>query len=977
MVSFFESFPDLVVEDKLYDFFSGVQIEKVSASKSKMLAFIYCRSDQLLNYRTIKNMEYKLYKQVFRKLGFTPKLSMFYPFAKEYDTDKLFRLIEESLLEEMREANMLHFLKFFSKPMTVMGDKITVHCDEDFYCRDKSKNVKEYLVSVMKRQYDKDIEVEFVYEEKKKKEPEEQEIYRVVMQQEEEKPEEKEKKAFVPQKFNQRKPKTVVDPEVFYGKNVEGEIIPIKEIIDEIGEVVINGQVLNVEQREIKGDKWLVTFSITDFTDTIVCKVFIKKDLAEELSFFTILTKGNFIRVKGVASFDTYDKEIRIGNITGMKEISNFKEGRKDLSTYKRVELHAHTQMSDMDSMTNCKKMVQRAHDWGHPAIAITDHGVVQGFTEANHVVEGFKDDFKVIYGCEAYLVDDLFDTVLNRKGQTLRDSFVVFDLETTGFSPTHNKIIEIGAVKIENGEIVDRFSTFVDPKVPIPMRITEVTSITDDMVAGQPVIETVLPEFLEFCKGCVLVAHNSEFDYSFIQKKSEEQGLDAEFTVVDTLGIARVLFPHLAKYTLDNVAKVMKISLHNHHRAVEDAEATAEIFEKMIVMLEEQGIVDLEQLYQRTHSAPEITKKKRSYHVIILAKNEVGRVNLYRLVSMSHLQYFHRRPRIPKSLLMEWREGLIIGSACEAGELFSALCEEADDEKIEELVNFYDYLEIQPIGNNEFMLHSDKEVYQNFNTWDDLRDINRRIVRLGEKYNKPVCATCDVHFLDPEDEIYRRILFAGKKMDDDNQPPLYLRTTEEMLQEFSYLGEEKAMEVVVTNTNLIADMIEKISPVFPDKCPPVIPNSDEELRAICERKAHSMYGEELPPQVSERLEHELNSIISNGFAVMYIIAQKLVWKSNEDGYLVGSRGSVGSSFVATMSGITEVNPLPAHYYCEHCHYVDFDSEEVRAYAGSSGFDMPPKKCPNCGEELTRDGHDIPFETFLGFYGDKEPDIDL
>ena len=496
-------------------------------------------------------------------------------------------------------------------------------------------------------------------------------------------------------------------------------------------------------------------------------------------------------------------------------------------------------------------------------------------------------------------------------------------------------------------------------------------------MVADAPDIETALPEFLAFCGDCVLVAHNAGFDYSFICKKSEEQGLSAEFTVVDTVGVARVLFPHLAKYTLDNVAKTLKISLFNHHRAVEDAEATAGIFEKMIVLLEKDGIKDLDALYERTHSAPEIIRKKPSFHAIILAKNEVGRVNLYRLVSMAHLDYFFRRPRIPKSQLMKWREGLIVGSACEAGELYRALLEDADEERIEELVDFYDYLEIQPVKNNEFMLHSDRSLYENINSWDDLKDMNRRIVKLGEKYHKPVAATCDVHFLDPEDEIYRRILFAGKKMEDDSQPPLYLRTTEEMLEEFSYLGEEKAMEVVVTNTNLIADMIEKMSPVYPDKCPPVIPNSDQQLRDICYRKAHSMYGDDLPSQVEERLEHELSSIIKNGFAVMYIIAQKLVWKSNEDGYLVGSRGSVGSSFVATMSGITEVNPLPAHYYCEKCHYSDFDSEEVRAFAGSSGFDMPEKNCPECGAPLKRDGHDIPFETFLGFYGDKEPDIDL
>ena len=496
-------------------------------------------------------------------------------------------------------------------------------------------------------------------------------------------------------------------------------------------------------------------------------------------------------------------------------------------------------------------------------------------------------------------------------------------------------------------------------------------------MVSDAPKIETILPEFLDFCKGCVLVAHNAGFDYSFICKKGAEQGRDIHYTVVDTVGVARVLFPHLAKYTLDNVAKTMKISLVNHHRAVEDAEATAEIFEKMIRMLEKQGITDLKALYERTHSAPEIIKKKPSYHAIILAKNEVGRVNLYHLVSMAHLDYYARRPRIPKSQLMKYREGLILGSACEAGELYRALLDDADEERIEELVDFYDYLEIQPIGNNEFMFDKEKGAYANINTWDDLKEMNRRIVRLGEKYNKPVCATCDVHFLDPEDDIYRTILLAGKKMDDGKQPPLYFRTTEEMLSEFSYLGEEKAEEVVITNTNLIADQIEKISPVFPDKCPPVIENSDQELRDICYNKAHSMYGENLPVQVSERLERELNSIISNGFAVMYIIAQKLVWKSNEDGYLVGSRGSVGSSFAATMSGITEVNPLQAHYRCAYCKYSDFDSPEVKAFSGRSGCDMPDKICPVCGKPLIKEGFDIPFETFLGFKGNKEPDIDL
>ena len=989
MVHFFEAFPDLSVEDKLYDYFSGATVEKVSASKTKMLAFIYCRCDQLLHYRSVKKMEQKLYKQVFRRLGFRPKLEVSYPFAEGYGLDKLIALYEDTLKEELREQNAIDYMKFCSEPFEVDGDVLVITCDDDFLCRDRSEEIQKFFQNRLKRRFDRDVAVKFHYIKRERKKPDEPEVYHMVIRKEDmeetaasetassngktEKVSAPAKKTFVPRKSNYRKP--VNDPEVFFGKNVEGTVIPIKEIVDEIGEVVIEGVIRGVDQREIKGEKLIVTFTITDFTDTIVSKLFLKKELVEELSFFEFVKKGNFIRLKGVASFDTYDKEIRIGNIVGMKEIKNFRVGRMDNAPVKRVELHAHTQMSDMDAVVNTKQMVKRAQSWGHPAIAITDHGVVQSFPDADHAIE--KDDFKVIYGCEAYLVDDLDDTVRNSKGQSLQDRFVVFDLETTGFSPTRNRIIEIGAVKVENGKITDRFSTFVNPKVPIPPRITEVTSIEDSMVADAPEISTVLPEFLEFCKGCILVAHNADFDYSFICRKGEEQGLDTQFTVVDTVGIARVLFPHLAKYTLDNVAKVMKISLVNHHRAVEDAEATAEIFEKMIVLLEKNGITDLDALYERTHSAPEIIKKKPSYHAIILAKNEVGRVNLYRLVSMAHLNYYARRPRIPKSQLMKWREGLIVGSACEAGELYRALLDDADEDRIEELVNFYDYLEIQPIGNNEFMFDRDKGAYENINTWEDLKEMNRRIVRLGEKYDKPVCATCDVHFLDPEDDVYRSILLAGKKMDDGKQPPLYLRTTEEMLSEFSYLGEEKAMEVVVTNTNRIADMVEKISPVYPDKCPPIIDNSDQELRDICYRKAHSMYGDPLPPQVSKRLEHELNSIISNGFAVMYIIAQKLVWKSNEDGYLVGSRGSVGSSFVATMSGITEVNPLPAHYYCENCHYVDFDSDEVKAFAGSSGFDMPSKDCPVCGKPLIRDGHDIPFETFLGFYGDKEPDIDL
>ena len=649
-----------------------------------------------------------------------------------------------------------------------------------------------------------------------------------------------------------------------------------------------------------------------------------------------------------------------------------------DTAPEKRVELHCHTKMSDMDGVSEAKDLVKRAHDWGHPAIAITDHGVVQGFTDANHVIEDLdKDDpFKVIYGVEGYLVDDLTKIAENEKGQDLEGTYVVFDIETTGFSAVTDRIIEIGAVKVEDGKITDKFSTFVNPKRPIPFRITELTGITDEMVIGSPDIETILPQFIEFIGDAVLVAHNASFDVGFIEQNCKRQKIEADFTYVDTVALARVLLPALNRFKLDTVAKALNISLENHHRAVDDAGCTAEIFVKFVQMLKERELTTLAKVNEFGDLNPDSIKKLPTYHVIILARNDIGRVNLYQLVSASHLVYYNRRPRIPKSVLNEHREGLIVGSACEAGELYRALLDGKPDETIAKIVDFYDYLEIQPLGNNAFMVESDKVT--SVNSMEDIMDLNRKIVHLGEQFHKPVVGTCDVHFMDPEDEVYRRIIMAGKGFGDaDKQAPLYLRTTEEMLDEFAYLGSEKAYEVVIRNTNLIADMIEKISPVRPDKCPPVIENSDQMLRDICYNKAHSMYGDPLPEIVHERLERELNSIISNGFAVMYIIAQKLVWKSNEDGYLVGSRGSVGSSFVATMAGITEVNPLVPHYYCSNCHYSDFDSEEVKKYVGGCGHDMPDKNCPVCGQKLVKDGFDIPFETFLGFKGNKEPDIDL
>ena len=761
-----------------------------------------------------------------------------------------------------------------------------------------------------------------------------------------------------------------IDEECFYGRNCEGDHVQIVDIQDEMDEVVIEGMITGVEAKELRSGKILLMFNITDFTDTISVKIFMQPEQYAEIEDSGKIKKNEFVIVKGMPLRDKFSHEISIGSVRGIKPGHDTRVYRMDnYEGRKRVELHAHTQMSEMDSVMDIKAYVKTALKWGHKAIAITDHGVVQSFPDADHALKP-DDDLKVIYGVEAYLVDDLIETVSNDRGQSLSDPFVVFDLETTGIGAKNNEIIEIGAVKVVDQTIVDRYSVFVDPQRPIPYKIEQLTGINDSMVKGAKLITEILPEFLAFCEGCVMVAHNASFDMGFIHQKAKDQGLQADFTVVDTVSMSRALLPHLGKHTLDHVAKELGVSLENHHRAVEDAEATAEIFLRLCKRLEEKQITTLNQLNEFGRPTEEVIRKLPSYHAIILAKNEIGRVNLYRLVSESHLKYFNRRPKLPKSLYLKYKEGLIMGSACEAGELYRGILEGKTDEEIDRLVRFYDYLEIQPLGNDAFMLR-DNDRYPQIQDENDLMEINRRIVALGEEYHKPVVATCDVHFLNPEDEVYRRIIMAGKGFSDaDQQAPLFYRTTEEMLSEFQYLGAAKAEEVVITNTNLIADMIDYIHPCSPRKCPPEIENSDQDLRDICYNKAHSMYGEDLPEIVTERLERELNSIISNGYAVMYIIAQKLVWKSVEDGYLVGSRGSVGSSFVATMAGISEINPLPAHYYCGKCHYYDFD-------AGSSACDMPDKKCPVCGEMLIKDGHDIPFETFLGFKGNKEPDIDL
>ena len=760
---------------------------------------------------------------------------------------------------------------------------------------------------------------------------------------------------------------------ILLGKEINGTN---QKIIDTkiLGEnVIIEGSIYNIEPREIRGEKYIVSFDITDLSDSTTVKFFVKKSVFDaELS--DKIKKGKYLRVQGEVQFDKYTKEIDIMAKNIMAAAAP--PPRMDDAEEKRVELHLHTQMSSMDGVTPVKKYIERAIAWGHKAIAITDHGVVQAFPDAMNAIG--KSDLKVIYGVEAYLIDDLGSVVTMPRGQSLDDTFVVFDIETTGLSKETESITEIGAVKVVDGKIIDRFSTFVNPERPIPTEITKLTGITNEMVADAPVITEILPKFLEFCQDAVLVAHNANFDTGFIRLNAERNcGIEVKNTVLDTLELSRALLPELKKHKLDIICEQLGVSLEGHHRAVNDAEATAEVFLKFIDMLVEKEIYKVDDI--NVFSSQTVNYKKlKAYHAIILAKDYVGLRNLYELISLSHIDYYFRRPRIPKSKLIQHREGLILGSACEAGELYRALLDKKPKQVIEELVNFYDYLEIQPLGNNRFMIESPK--VESVHSMEDIIAINKQIVALGEEHNKPVVATCDVHFIDPQDAAFRKIIMAAEGFADaDKQAPLYFRTTKEMLKEFTYLGEEKAREIVITNTNKIADMIEKIKPIPDDTFPPKIEGADEELRQICMDKAISIYGDPLPPIVQDRLETELNSIISNGYAVLYIIAQKLVWKSVADGYLVGSRGSVGSSFAANMAGITEVNSLPPHYICDHCKYSDFESETVKAFAmeEASGCDMPDKDCPVCGHKLRKDGHDIPFQTFLGFEGDKEPDIDL
>ena len=986
MKKFLNILPDLKLSHEMTELFETVECEKVAASRDHSRIKIYIHSDRLIAHKAIRETERAIRNQMFKDQVDVCLVEK-YHLSRQYTPARLLEAYTGSLIDELEEEGELSANLFRKAEKTFLEPFVLeLKVEENCIAQVKMEKLKHKLEHIFSERFDMPLGIVLGWLPKKKSKyavyadsAMKEEIAQIVQtyeqakedQKEVEKQEvqQKEKPAFKKNYVKQRLPE---DKDIFYGRNFEGEETEIHEIIDEMGEVVVRGKIIQLETREIRNEKTIVMFAVTDFTDTIKAKVFTKNERLPEL--LDKLKEGAFIKMKAVAMMDQFEHDIALGSVSGIKTIPDFTEKRMDHSPVKRVELHCHTTMSDMDGVTDVKKLLKTAMGWGHQAMAITDHGVVQAFPDANHCVEG--KDFKVIYGMEGYLVDDIKNIVTDSRGQSLDSTFVVFDIETTGFSAVNDRIIEIGAVKVENGMITEKFSEFVNPERPIPFEIEKLTSINDRMVEDAPNISVILPKFMDFCGGSVLVAHNADFDTGFIRHNCEVLGLPYDYTYVDTLGIARSFLEGLKNYKLDTVVEAMGCTLANHHRAVDDAGATADVFVRFLERFKKKNIRDLDELNTYSAMSVDAIKKLKTYHIILLAKNEIGRINLYRLVSLSHLDYYARRPRIPKSVLAKYREGLIIGSACEAGELFRAVVDERPEEEIARIVEFYDYLEIQPTGNNEFMIRDPKMT--KVSTVADLQDLNRKIVELGEKFNKPVCATCDVHFLNPEDEVYRRIIMSNKGFGDaDLQPPLYLRTTEEMLDEFQYLGAEKAEEVVVTNTNRIADMIDRISPVRPDKCPPVIENSAGILRDICYNRAHELYGEDLPDIVTERLERELNSIIGNGFAVMYIIAQKLVWKSVADGYLVGSRGSVGSSFVAYMAGITEVNSLQAHYLCPKCHYVDFDSDYVKSFSGRSGCDMEDRVCPVCGEPLMKEGHDIPFETFLGFKGNKEPDIDL
>ena len=991
-MTFLKAFPGLDLPREIRDLMEGVTVTRLAINQARNRLHVYISSENWIKKQYIYEVEDAIAGQIFENVTMEVKIVERFVLSSQYTPKNFYKYYRSSMLLELKEVSPLLHQMFLHTNLEFDGNTIYAAIPETIISRERKNQLVEYLDKIFAdRAGFADIHVEgdltpantkslFEADDERIRNKV-NDVLRKNASRREKHEENQEKQQKLPnaseKKYRQQKTFISSDPDVILGKGISEEPTPIADLGEDPHEVVIRGCVFGSESRETRNGKIILNIAMTDYTDSIRMKLWL---LPEEMDqYASAFKKGNCFLVKGMMDFDQFEKEVMIKTVYSIKKIGAFKEERMDTAPVKRVELHCHTKMSDMDAVSSAKDIIGQAKKWGMKALAITDHGVVQAFPEAHHASNEKDPDFKVIYGCEGYLVDDMTTLVTGPDDISTQDPVCVFSVVTTGPSVLSHDLIEIAAHKICKGNITESFSAIINPGKPLPFKFTRETGIGDSHVARGKALGEAVSDFLAFADSAPLVSYDAEMGAAFIEHACEMSGVNwqtdgSEHTIVDIPSCIRFLLPHVSRGTFDKLTKAFKVNCANPHRAGDRAEALAQIYLQLMDAMKKQGVSTYAELNARGMVSDERIRNLPYYHIIILAKNEQGRRNLYTLISESHLRYFKKRPRIPRSLLIKYREGLILGSACSAGELYKAIFEEKPASQIAKIVQFYDYLEVQPVGNNEYIV---REQIRGVTNFDELREINKKIVKLGEDFGKPVAATCDVHFLNPEDAIYRTIIQSGHGYKDEGQPPLYLHTTEEMLSEFAYLGEKKAYEVVVENTNKIAGWIEQISPIHPDKCPPVIENSDKELEEMCYATARSIYGDNIPEQVSSRLKKELTSIIKNGYAVMYIIAQRLVKKSNDDGYLVGSRGSVGSSLVATMANITEVNPLPPHYLCPECHYVDFDSDEVKSYGGRCGADMPDKVCPVCGHKLSKLGFDIPFETFLGFKGDKEPDIDL
>ena len=952
-----------IKNDFLYKKLSDVLVTKVVYYKENKIFYIYLSSKEIISYDILSSLREALLEE----------LDYFSDIRIKMRYNGLSRKSNKDIVKKNWD-NILHILKDLSPAIEGWKHNVEYMCIDDtlkikipksmIYDSLKSKNCEYIIRHVFLEEFSIDLKVIL-----EKAVDEKVDIKKILEKMDKEMEEKvREMQISSPKKVkDDEEDKYVIkeeveDENIIYGENVNALFEHICDINKNSKTVCITGEIFNIEIKELKNGKILLIADITDNTSSISCKLFLN-DLNQD-KVLSKISEGSYVRIKGDVIYDIFKRELTM-TISGIR--LEEKKPRVDTSDKKRVELHAHTQMSSMDALCNTKKLVKQAATWGHKAIAITDHGVVQAFPEAMDA--GKANGIKILYGVEGYLVEDNAPIIRDANDKDLSQTFVVFDLETTGFSNKNDKITEIGAVKVKNFEIVDRFNELINPEKDISYKVQELTGITNDLIKDKPTIEEILPRFMEFVGDSVLVAHNAEFDIGFINQKCKEMNIEFKNKSVDTLMLARILLPHLKRFKLNNLTKELGVPLHNHHRAVDDAAATAQIFIKFLDMLEKKGAKKLSDVNE-VLGGIDYTKLKTK-HITLIAQNLAGIKNLYKIVSDAHVNHFYRAPRILKSVLLEHKEGIIVGSACEAGEVFQAVKQNKNDDEIKEIIDLYDYIEVMPIDNNRFMIRNGEVKDE-----DELRDLNRRMIEVAKKFNKIPVATGDVHFIEKHEAVFRRVLkYAQGFGVDDEETYLHFRTTDEMLEEFKYLGEELAYEVVVENSNKVADMVEDFLPIPNETFPPVIEGSDTELREMCYNKATRIYGDPLPDVVKKRLDRELNSIISNGYAVMYIIAQKLVTKSLADGYLVGSRGSVGSSLAATMSDITEVNPLPAHYICENedCKYSYF----YAVGEWGSGVDLPDKDCPKCGRKLKKDGHDIPFEVFLGFEGDKEPDIDL